>query len=413
MNNLKKIVIYIYIFLFLYYPPIVKINMVHIVCVIAYIGLFLNFKNIYKILCKKNVFLICILCFFVLINRFFISYAYSMSIKENIMDSFMWLFEIIPICIFISSYLINNNYSHGDLFDLLIMIGDIQAVFSIISMVYSPFHNWVLSKLMDYGYPITYLQLSTYRLYGVSYSMTFFMPVLQSILAILALFMLEKNRKYFISFILLTFSAVINARTSIVVLGMGLFLLLINFIYEKKGISLRQIVLFIFFSLGMIFGGKILYEKVLIKNNVFMLWIKVGFDAILDFIFHGEKNSYFSYLDSSVFTLPKGLSFLWGTGHTLVRGDEIGIQSDVGYVNYIWTGGIILLVLLFLLFSIMIVKLVRMGDNSVRFLGIFLGLVSVVINIKGIFFALNESTNFIFLIYFFVIIESYSKRSQS
>ena len=327
--------------------------------------------------------------------------------KNNIMDSFMWLFEIMPICIMIALMGMKRNICMNQFIDILLNVGMVQGILSVLNFMIPSFHNWFVARIVSYGYDSdTWVVLGTYRLYGLSHSLTFFMPILHSVFFLISLYSFKKNMmKYAVYMIIFAFSAIINARTPMIIIGIGIVLLIILRI-NKRSINKR-----VLFAIG---GGIIalplaanwIYNKFLIGNNIFEKWIKVGFVSIIDFI-QGNKSGYFSYFDEgNRFVIPQGIDFLFGVGKdTFTDGGIANVHTDVGYVNYLWLGGLVYFIIISAIFLIIAFDFIRSKNYLLKYIGFLCVGIALVVNIKGILFAVNEYTSFVFLlaVYYYVI----------
>ncbi len=402
-NKLSMIIL---MFFAIYYPQIISINIIHIVAAIAWGYCLLNYGKTGKVIKKKKVFYLYAGFFCMFFYLTIVILFNETTYKNNIMDSFMWLAEIMPICIMIAIMGMKRNISMEEFVDILLSVGMIQGVLSVLNFMIPSFHNWFVSKIVSYGYDKdVWGVLGTYRLYGLAHSLTFFMPILQSVFFLISMYFFKKNMlKYAIYMIVFAFSAIINARTPIIIVGMGiLFLLFQKSTIHKINKKALAVALGCIIFLPLVFNW--VYNELLVGNNIFEKWIMVGFMSIIKF-FQGERSGYFSYFDEGDrFVLPNGAAFWFGVGKdTFTDGGIANVHTDVGYINYLWLGGVIYLVIIFLIFLSISIDFIRSQNNLLKYIGwLSLG-IAFVGNIKGILFAVNEYTTFVLVlaVYYYV-----------
>lgn len=401
------------IFFVMYYPPLISLNLIHIGAICAWGYCIVNLKNTYRILSKKRILTIELLLLSLLCYVACISIVNNTPLKSAVMDSFMWLFEIVPICIMLVLYGRKHNVDRDAFLDIIMDAGFIQGLLSIVNYYVPAFHNWVIQRLIAYGYDKSYWSFGTYRLYGLAHSMTFFMPIVQIILFILAAYSLKRNGlKYVLYMIILFFSSIINARTPFVII---IIAIVVALCLREKYLAVHKKSLIIGFSIMCIasLALYILYIKVLADNIVFQNWILVGMKSIFEFL-RGNRIGYFSYFDeANRFVIPQGLNFIFGVGKdSLTDGGIANVHTDVGYVNYLWLGGIIYLVIVFYIFIKMIAILIKSDNKRMKCIGVNLLIDIFVLNIKGIIFSINEFTILIFILVFYEYLNNNLKEEK-
>jgi hypothetical protein len=201
---------------------------------------------------------------------------------------------------------------------------------------------------------------------------------------------------------LLFLSAVINARTSIVVFAIGIIVLLFNI--ELKIKYIIRIIIITTCSIVFLFYGVQIIHK---NSETTYDWIEDGFDEIYSFIQGDVSNGYyFGYLsDKKRYDLPDDLAILFGKGTRAYSGNKYNLASDVGYINDIWLGGIFYTLAIYFIFIKMLLDIYNYRRDNVdlaKFLFYFLIFTLFVVNIKGIIFSENDLTTFVFILYVFV-----------
>ena len=144
-------------------------------------------------------------------------------------------------------------------------------------------------------------------------------------------------------------------------------------------------------------------------------WLLEGINDLNAFITGTNdysEYSYFNYVaDENVYRIPSDFfEAIFGTGFTTMRGNS-AMTSDVGFINQIWSIGIVGMLLL-LTFYIMNTKnmckyYIRNGERHVFILGTIL--ILLVSNVKGDAFSWNELTQLWFVVYTKFIYDQYKQ----
>lgn len=381
-------------FLILYNPPLLPFNMMHMVglCSLAYLALQLPslWKNIYLTKLIYVVGLFVFLLFYLLLEML----GHSLS-ATSLAFPIYYLMDVIPFGLTLAVYSSKKGLTTQSFLDMVLFIGMVQAVLALLAFLFPPVKTLFVELLLSRGYDDIVLQLARNRMYGLAGGLTYSTPVMQSILALVAVyFSFTRSKKYLLCAGLLIFSAVINARTTFVVLLIGgAVLLFCSKLKFKKKVSIL-----LWTALISAFVGLYLFPLLMEVAPETFRWVAEGFKEIGGFL-QGDTTGYFSYVaNEQSYAFPTGLSLLWGVGH-IVMGGYGGFGSDIGYINDIWFGGILYMAVVYPFFLRMMWSLFRKKEGALSFLGISLLFLYPALNIKGIAFSMNDFTNFFILIY--------------
>lgn len=411
-----NIFVILIMFLFLYEPPIFNINILHILGLFSWIYIFINYKNLAYIIKVDKV--IYLYAFFIFAWTYILLICLiNSSAIANSFHFVYWMIDIIPICISFCIYFTKKNYSFIDLMNILLVTGIVQATLALLSFYVPSVKEFFLSQLLDYGYRDVLVQLSDVRLFGFASNLTFSTPIVQSILGVISLYLaLNRNWKYIFFAPLLFFSGIINARTSIVILLIGLLAI----IFFVKKINVKTIVKTIIISFILILISNLGLTIVEEKSYDTYKWISTGYEEIKTAIFEGtnQTEGYFSYInDVNKYVLPENFGLIFGVGERILTFNQYGVRSDIGYINDIWFGGFLYSILIYSLFIKLIFSMKAVNESydklgsflTILFLGAF-----VVSNIKGYIFSMNNLTNLLFIIFSFTMFKKklYSKKNR-
>ena len=398
-----NILIIIGLFIIIYNPPILPVNTTHLVglCSIMYLAFYyISNKEIsfeYR--------------FLKLIGFFILLFAYLFFVSEfnfygelsSAIFPLYFIIDILPFGYAVKVYGEEKNYSTEDYIKYFIVVAVIQAVLAIGAYIYKPMQIFFLNAMISRGYGDIVIKLGSHRMYGFAASLTYATPIFQSFMSVIVLYFaqLKKENRYrnmFLSIILLL-SGVINARTAIVVFMCGFIILVLlgRYSVTNKIVTIISCI----FAIAII---SILFpyiDRFIASDN--MDWITSGFNEILNFIKGNRNQGYFAYLMSkNVYVMPDNI--LFGEGHGILKQFQ-DVYSDIGFVNDIWCGGIIYLVVTYAYWMKICYQMFRNRSEIISFIGIFIALTFLLVNIKGPIFSSNDLFNSFIMIYVMTCME--------
>ena len=410
---MKVIGLLISTFILLYIPPLLPFSSLHILALIAWCHI-LTHRTIYSKFFYLNIVKIALYLIFVMLYIFIVMLVNGqqaiVALGEVYSRLGAFIFEMVPV----ACYIVYKAWrKHIDILDLIIFAATLQGIISVFSFLFPNIQNYIVSTMVENGYSDVYLNLKSYRLYGVSYSMLFGMPIANSIIAVLAFYLsFSKGLKYLICSLLILFSAIINARITFVVLIIFSIFILYELLKpngEKKTVLIAR---FIIFSIIIFVLGYLLYYFVS-KNNdrIITGWIS-GIQNTVALIFNiDNRSSYFSYYrGSDRWQLPERfISIVLGTGQRVIRGN-LDYNSDIGYINDIWLGGLLYSVLIYLF---VIKEFLHLGvwfkcRTRLRLIGFVFLLIFAITNIKGTVVGINE----VMALFSILFVSSYIKINE-
>ena len=320
-----------------------------------------------------------------------------------------WMIDVIPAYITIIDLCLRKKYTEIDLFNLLLIVGNVQGLLAMLTFVSPEFQSFFINRMLAYGFKDIFLTISSFRMYGMSSGLTFSTPIVQSTLAMIAVYLLvNKNIKYMWFVPLLAFSAIINARTSIVIMMVGIVAIFLS----SRKLDLRRLSkVLILVCMGVAFVSATQYF-IKISSPLTYDWIDAGIQETTSFL-KGDATGYFDYVtNEEQYILPSGSSFLFGVGMRIMGTNKYRISSDVGWINDVWMGGIIYAIVIYIFYCRILIRLYHQVDSNAeinKFLSIFFFGIFLFGNFKGYIISLNDFTTVFFLIYLFVI----SKQSDN
>jgi len=406
-----NLILILFIFLFIYFPPFSFTNTLHIIGFFSWIVIFLNssltisFKRMKKIL---YVFLTLIFLFLYLVVVTSVNLT-EISFTFNLL---YLIFDVLPSSIALTIIVRKYNFSINELLNHLLLAASLQSVLSLIAYIFPTIQNFFISNLISYGYNPSFQYLSEFRMYGFSSSLNYSTPIIQGVFFVISIFMaLNYNFKYIFYSPFLIFSAIINARSSIIVVFLGILTILFTHNYFNLTKTKKLLSYFLSVLLLSVIGVNFIRS---FSPENFKFILEGIQDIRMVFLGDIKPGSYFYYIkDPSRYILPTGYSLFFGKG--TIDLPKFNLQSDVGWTNDIWLGGIFYSILFYSLFlKILYEILIFDKTNSFyKFFTIFLFFVLLASNFKGFIFGVNEVTTLIFIIYSFTLIPISRKYSNS
>ena len=169
-------------------------------------------------------------------------------------------------------------------------------LYSLLSTANTGVQEYIIQELLWYGYSTDLIEMSAYRIYGYSSTLTFDTPILQTVMV----FSVSLRKKKSIIYLLsagVFFSAVINARAAIVVLLIGIICLI-----TLGKINIMSHIRIIFIGIGIVLIVVIFVIPYFsVHYPMLYKWVIHGFQDVEQFIIGnvgGVEYSYFSYVTS-------------------------------------------------------------------------------------------------------------------
>lgn len=281
--------------------------------------------------------------------------------------------------------------------DAILLVGFIASLFSCVALFVPSFNEFLRAIQLKLEGGETENQLD-FRFYGLAINLSSGYGYVQGLLASLSLLLLDRRHlRYAVYFITLTLSVLVNART-------GIFPIVITVIYLiGKSIVKFKIGQFIKVLIGSIAA---IYLVVLIINllpNV-KEFIDDFFDQLFMMFLAEDSNlGNSAYVDR--FKLPGTIGgLIFGEGYSLYGLDNKWEASDIGFVNQIFTGGLVFAGSLLVYEIIVYMKIMKRSKEYVFSTIFFLSM--LVFNYKGMNFYAGGAYIKLYMLYYFVLVHN-------
>lgn len=349
-RKIKEVLVCLYLFYIIYYPNFSKL----------WLGIENYYLNFILLMIIGSTFLLKVLLdrkkikknlrIKILIGGIFLSSMYILliaSITDNDLRILQNNYIIVQILhlIIINSFMNKLHFSLKKKIGLLYIFAFIQSIIALI-MLFIPSFRRIALDLYYLGRPENVF-INSKRIYGISGEYTFFTPAYHGLLASTALVLnyIDKNMNFFkyLPFILLII--LLNGRIGIIIF-LASFLVIVLLIILSGRRVLKILKLLIISFLGFIF---VMY-MINIFNNKTYNWIINGFDSIFSFILKNESKGNMNALGGTMLYVPDNIGIIFGKGYRVFGkfGRAHGYHdSDIGYINDLFLGGIIYISILY------------------------------------------------------------------
>ena len=384
-SPLVKFWLIIYLFFLMYQPTIMPINNLHVCTLIACALLLIKgvrpqgeryFLYFYAVL--------------------FVLFAFTQAINKdlNLVNIYGQIFTVVELFL-CAAYVICECKAHRfnvvDMLDMLIVVALLQSVLALFAFVDTDIQVKFLTlrlKNTDYN-DVLMGHLAKHRMYGFCTSYTFAMPLFHGVMTIVALYLyLAEGHIWRLAVTVpIVFAGLINARNIVTILLVGFVIVVLFGIRAKY--SWKRVIITVVSAVLLFFvliKGMEFIEK---TNPKTYKWLMDGIEEIKMFL-KGENEGYFSYLARKIkLGEITDAEFMFGIGRFIMGNPYNGYESDVGFVNYIYFGGIVYSWVLYAgILSVLIFNALK-GKHS-QFLSLILLAAFVLGNIKGMVFGNNE-----------------------
>lgn len=383
--NIKTALIVIFLFIIIYNPPVVKgLSFTMVFSIISFIYIVLNINYLLYILSNRTLKKFLSLMALFLIYYFIEAIINSLStnIGLSIMSDWGAFFVQCIAGVFVSLsivlYFLKNNYTLNYLLKCLIYVALLQCFFVFASLVSPSIKNSLVNLMLNdvsANKKWVFQYESGFRNFGFASSLYDIFGYTTSILALVSLDLAIKGEKRFYAyFILIAFSGILNARTTIVLIAIGA---IVMFFMRNESNGNSTVFRIFFFVALLIFVLVFFISNDVDITNQNYEWLVSGIDEIKDLFVSGKKTGYFDVLFNRFLFFPDNiLSIILGSGDTpMILIDK---NSDVGYIQSIWRFGII---------------------GSLLIYGAYCGFFRSIRRIKQSYSALVIANNIIFFLY--------------
>lgn len=278
----------------------------------------------------------------------------------------------------------------------ILILGAIASIISITCLLYPPLQSYVKYTILNLQ-PDDFLYWTTYRGYGLAMSLTSSYAFIQGFIFVLGCFYAKEN-KWFLFFLpAVLLSVVLNARTGLIILMVGMIFFMIS---QRKRQGMYFLGLFVALVI-IIYLPETLSSLGVSSDTI--NWISILFTDIENVTTTGDvqQSGTGSKLFGSMWILPE-TTYEWmiGMGYSLFR-HQTEATSDNGWILQLNYGGIIYMFFLYLLALRMLSMLYKSGRKS---FSLYILFICLIVNTKSSLFPNNEVFRLLMIIYMYLML---------
>jgi hypothetical protein len=234
--------------------------------------------------------------------------------------------EFIPISIVVSRILIKRGYSSIDFLKLMVNIALIQSLIAYLMIGFSGFRSSMFAIMKRNGLDITGQPFFEYRAFGLTNGYTFAMPLFMAVAAIIAwYFGLTRIKHYLVAVPLILGAAIVNARISIFLGLIGMFIVLVYTINKREVKYAKYAIMVIAISVLAVISA---ISYIVIKYPGIGDWINAAFTETTA-MSGGESTGTFAVMRQMIH-FPSGTALFFGEGISVFGGFIYGVPgSDI------------------------------------------------------------------------------------
>ncbi|MGY3765894.1 hypothetical protein ACWOAH_04980 [Vagococcus vulneris] len=320
------------------------------------------------------------LIFGILLSALYFSFvALINGYNPRILQNLFIIFQLLPILYFLSRLSL-FQFKMKDKFTFIFNIILFQCCTNIL-MLFIPSLKSIALQLYYMGRPEN-IFISSMRIYGISNDYTFFTPIFHGLMMGIALYLclFEKSYKFLIYIPFLLITTLLNGRTG---LFLGILLMIIVLVFYSSLKIQNQLKSILILAIMVVLLSFTVWI-VKIYNNETYLWFMGSIMDFRTYIIYGEKTGNFSIL-SDMITLPKGIHLLFGSGYRVYREINGISNSDIGFINDLFMGGLMYCSILYGTYFLFIFRYKNSSLASIKKILISTMLITtfVISNFKG------------------------------
>lgn len=370
-----------------------SIKLLYLLIPLSFFLYYIRFKKTVRIFKKETG----------LFLSFFIFSVFRVCIggdRINIYTNFLFFIEafLLPISILVLFINTNNNGNklEYEFWKILLCIGCVASTITVVCVLNPTIGDYVRYELM-YTEKDSALYLYTFRGFGFSDSLTYSYGVIQGIMLVFGIRFFSEHKWVSVFYIFLLISIILNARTGLVIVFVGICCYLIS--YRRFSAVLTVGVLLYIFAAAL---------PIMLSNfdSSTVQWLAEFMREV-----NGVTSSRSITGSDTANTLINEMAvwpddiyeWILGKGFIIYRTTEK--NSDVGYFQQLNYGGLIYIFLIIRLLSFMYSRLKKYSVEL--FIILFFFAVFLVANLKGNYIFDSGAFRLMVLVYMFYILKPY------
>lgn len=266
----------------------------------------------------------------------------------------------------------NRGFTADGTLRMLYKLAAFQGVWGALSFIIPP-----LKEISNFLYEITAGErefVTAARIYGLMGEYTFVTPIYHGMLAAVAIYFALNYRFRGIWYVPLILVAVLlNGRTGLAVFGAMVVLILLGQVLRGRKVMSSSLTAA---ALGAALWGA--WSLLSQASPGTARFLQTFLDDTIALITDGSQQGNYAILLPQYTVFPTGMALIWGTGDDVYEGTS-GFQTDVGFTNDIFMGGLIFAALGYGALTYFLLKNAK--PDRILFLALLLGF--LIGNLKG------------------------------
>lgn len=412
-NLFVKLCVFILLFLYVFTPPIkiIPFSPLYIITLVSIVYTILKFKRFVIFFSSQNYILIAFqflfLFIYALLMDVFTNYQNNVPLSRKYVINILLLSTNFFFTSFFFLDIIKRKITCDSLkiINIFFALSLFQSLVVIIMILNPELREYVFHDLLSFeDKKIFRPDLWIKRSYGLSSQFLFAMPLYQGIGIIIAyIFSIKYDYKYLFYIPFLLISILFNARIGIVALPLIIIIhgSLSFFSFKTKDIlkSFKIIFLMALFMSILVISVVNFFDLSYFQST--LMWLYETFDD------SGQAEN-INILKNHIFLPDKPSGVLFGQGRYLTMNRAETFNSDIGYVNYLFFGGLLFsLILYIIIIEISLLAYLNSENIYERSIVIAIFFLVIVANFKGVAFTSNS-----FITAFFIINLAISNKTK-
>lgn len=288
--------------------------------------------------------------------------SFNIGIRNGInLDLILIFFYILPAGIFCVWLCKKWGKTQNDVINYLIIISFIQGCITIILFNYPNMNYFVQTSILSYDDRLLYAQVILDRSVGFGNGYLFSIPLFQGFAAALVVWKYFRDKKRFgiMLFMLpiILSNVLINARIGLIVfMVMLIWILAYNIIFISVNKTLKIVYLF-FVALSLTYIIAAFVSSGEGKYDENLLWLGNAFD---DAFGTASDNRQVNTFEELRYMIYYPANMIIGDGIFIFGNIDSNIQSDIGYILYLYYGGIVIICM----FAVMLVVIFKIAVSN-------------------------------------------------
>lgn len=420
-KSTEKIKLILFSFVAIFQPPFFPVSLIYIVGILDVLLLVINGRKksirVFKESGMQKLYFFLLLIFFYMLfisigNILFMEKVSLFSnrlrcINQLLVLTIIEFLSIVYILVRTEKY----NFSIDEVLEIIIWAGLLQGICAVLAynvpIIRSLFVKFGDSNLFSNAY------VWERRGYGFAMTLIDTFGYGMGLLGGYALFSIKKKPILkIVSIALITFSILMNARTGFIVLMFAILIEMFISTERKKLVIFKIIIAIIVLYISIIYVLPNILAYGMKSSNLTFSWVATDMNELYNDIFNHSSNSFSdsSYISATDVFPTNIFELIFGSGHSIYdTTQQLGFRTDVGYINNLWTYGVVGTVIIEIYFGLLFFRAYKVANNEYKKIILLNAIAYYVVQVKAILIGYNPGVFLTYLTTFVILF--YSKKN--